>query len=469
MLKSLHRNDTQTLPYIATKNWNLSNVVNEDLILMEHTGSDGPPVAIEYLDYRTTNPIVQYGCNLAKEQQDLNKIVPRTGLKTTGIFYPELDPKNDDGTYQRVVYSQIVSTFYNNYRNPVEMWGMEEIDFDKSQTKKFVADKFKMFAIPRIVFGEKVIENTVVLYDTTTDNDYTITDDGHCNLFAGTNLFSHQQEVRSHDNEFDLGFDYFCEEYNSSTSSIPESPISLSVESGSAILLWQTGSKFQNTGFFVVQRSLDGLNYSNFSNVLPTPVELVTNYTDTTVTSSIDGTTYWYRVASVNEYDTSSFSNTASITFTSLNARWPNNFVASPWEYISGPYHPPSFDWSSGGFTDSSASFQVSASHYGLNESLPLLYSASTVGTYTGIQTSASIHLYSHLFYGINGGYFGSIQISQSGVGIFSHRTLYGNHDDVFSFVLSSGINTPLIVNIEGSIYPWYDATIYMKGSFTIP
>ena len=162
MLKSLHRNDTSTIPYIATKQQKLSNTANEDLILMEHTGSDGLPVAIEYLNYKTISPIISYGCNLAKEQQDLDRVVPRTGLKTTGIFYPELDPINNDGTYQRVVYSQIVSTFYNNYRDPTKMWGMEEIDFEKSQTKKFVADKFKMFAIPRIIFGEKVLENTVV-------------------------------------------------------------------------------------------------------------------------------------------------------------------------------------------------------------------------------------------------------------------------------------------------------------------
>ena len=53
--------------------------------------------------------------------------------------------------------------YSNNYYNPTKIWGMEEIDFEKSQTKKFVSDKFKMFEIPRAVFGEKIIENTVVL------------------------------------------------------------------------------------------------------------------------------------------------------------------------------------------------------------------------------------------------------------------------------------------------------------------
>ena len=413
MLKSLHKNDTQTIPYIATKNWELSNVANEDLILMEHSGSDGFPVAIEYLDYGPTQILVSYGCNLAKEQQDLDKIIPRSGLKTTGIFYPELDLKNTDGTYQRVVYSQIATTFYNRFRDPTKMWGMEEIDFERSQTKRFIADKFKLFDIPQIVFGEKVLENTVVLYDTTTDNDYIITDDGHCNLFAGTNLFSRQQEVRHIKNEFALGFDYFCDGYNNNTGSPngdinltaslwatpvltaslyagsqslvtwsyeltnndffllqrsvdsgstwpnnyllpssslqyvdtvvvtfgdywyrvaatsyfgiglfsnigtvhipgvpPLSPINLTVVSGSAILNWTIGSI--DTDYYHIEKSINptGSGYSYFG------TSSTTTDTDNTVTSSLRGTTYWYQVAAVNEWGTSSFSNTASITFT---------------------------------------------------------------------------------------------------------------------------------------------------------
>ena len=51
---------------------------------------------------------------------------------------------------------------------------MENIDFDKSQTLKFVSDKFKLFDIPQLVFGEKILEYTVKLFDRTTDNDYII-------------------------------------------------------------------------------------------------------------------------------------------------------------------------------------------------------------------------------------------------------------------------------------------------------
>ena len=195
MLKSLHKDDTQLTPFVVTKNWELSNVTNEDLILMEHSGSDGPPVALEYLDYTPEGPMIAYGCNIAKEQQDLDKVQFRDGVKLSGIFYPDTDPTNPDGTYQRVVYSQVVNMFYNTFRDPTKMWGLEEIDFEKSQTKKFVADRFKLYEIPQIIFGEKMLEYSVTLFDRTTDNDYVITDDGHNNLFAGPNIFSHQQEI----------------------------------------------------------------------------------------------------------------------------------------------------------------------------------------------------------------------------------------------------------------------------------
>lgn len=216
MLKSLNKNDTQITPFIATKNWELSNVANDDLILMEHSGSDGLPVALEYLDYEPNFVISSSGCNISLENQTLDKALVRSGLKTDGIFYPDSDPQNYDGTYQRLIYSQVVTMFYNNYRDPTKLWGLEEIDLEKSQTKKFIVDKFKILNIPQQVFGEKIIENTVTLFDTTTDNNYTIIDDGNCNLFAGTNLFSHQQELGNYPNQIISGSEPECNNYNNS-------------------------------------------------------------------------------------------------------------------------------------------------------------------------------------------------------------------------------------------------------------
>jgi len=213
MNKLLRKDDTQTTPFIVTKNWELSNVTNEDSILMEHSGSDGPPVAMEYLIFGPNSATTASGCNIALEQQSADLIAYRDGLKLSGIFYPDAEPVNLDGTYQRIVYAQVINMFYNNYRNPTKMWGIEQIDFDKSQTKRFLSDKFKMFEIPHYVYGDKMIPKSIVMYDNTTDNNYVITDDGNCNLFAGPNLFSHQQELGNYSNQYVSGSNGYCNLY----------------------------------------------------------------------------------------------------------------------------------------------------------------------------------------------------------------------------------------------------------------
>jgi hypothetical protein len=88
----------------------------------------------------------------------------------------------------------------------------------------------------------------------------------------------------------------------------PLGPYHLVVTSGSAILTWQSGSS--NQDYFAIQKSLDGDSYIDLD------VSTVVNYTDVLVSASVFGNTYWYQVAAVNAYGTSSFSNTASITFT---------------------------------------------------------------------------------------------------------------------------------------------------------
>jgi hypothetical protein len=302
MLKSLHKDDTQTIPFVVTKNWELSNVTNEDLIIMEHSGSDGLPVALEYINYGILNPVTASGCNISLEQQELDLASFKDGLKITGIFYPESDPQNPDGTYQRCVYTQVVGMFYNNRRDPTKIWGLEELDFENSQTKRFVADKFKMFEIPQIVFGEKIIENTVTLFDTTTDNNYTIIDDGNCNLFAGINLFSHQQELGTYLNNFVTGSSNACDFYN--IISIPSTPV-LSISnvlySPYLYLTWNIND--WPVSNYILERSVDGINYNVSHSINGI------NFLDTNVSSS---TTYWYKVYAANLFGTSSFSNVVS-------------------------------------------------------------------------------------------------------------------------------------------------------------
>ena len=217
MLKSLNKNDTLNTPFTMTKEWNLSNIGNDDLVLYEHTSSIGGEleVAIEFIDFGngSTFPFVNSSCSLALEQQIGDFARYREGRKLSGLFYPDTEPKNLDSTYKRMVYNQVQNLFYNDYRDPTKVWGMENIDIDKSQVKKFLQDKFVLLDVPTIIMGEKIVPNTVKLVDDTSDNEYIIRDDGKCNLLIGYNIFSKQQELRTFGNTFNSGSDSTCNSY----------------------------------------------------------------------------------------------------------------------------------------------------------------------------------------------------------------------------------------------------------------
>jgi hypothetical protein len=211
MLKRLNKTDTVTSPFVVTKDWNLSNTINDWVILTEHSG--GIPIALEYETYLPTTASLNSSCNIATEQQGNDKILYREGQKATGLFYPDTEIVNLDGTYKRMVYSQIHNIFYNSFRDPTKIWGLEYLDFENSQTKRFLSDKFKLYDVPTNVFGEKIVPSSVVIYNQTLDNDYSIVDDGKGNLFAISNLFSRQQELGDFNNEFTSGSNYDCGVY----------------------------------------------------------------------------------------------------------------------------------------------------------------------------------------------------------------------------------------------------------------
>jgi len=218
MIKSLKRNQILLTPFVATKQWNISNTSNESLIILESTGSnDGLPVALTFIDYTESSSYVNSNCDIALEQQDSDVIDSVSGLKVVGIFYPDTEPQNFDGTYKRSIYAQVKTMFYNSYVDPTKIWGIENIDFELSKTKRHLSDQFQLINIPRNVFGDVINKNTVVMYDTTQDNDYVITDDGSGNLLAGTNLFSRQQEIGESKNYFVTGSSSYCNSYVSSS------------------------------------------------------------------------------------------------------------------------------------------------------------------------------------------------------------------------------------------------------------
>ena len=200
MIKSLKKYQIQLTPFDATKNWSINNIDNDNVLLTE----DDYPIALEFIDYGDGSdyPITNSFCDIALEQQGTDLATIEDGLNVQGIFYPDSEPQNQDGTYKRSIYHQVQTMFYNTYLDPTKIWGSENIDFELSKTKRLLTDQFRLFDIPRIVFGDKMTPNSITMFDNTLDNYYTITDDGNGNLVAGTNLFSKQQEVGEYDNQF---------------------------------------------------------------------------------------------------------------------------------------------------------------------------------------------------------------------------------------------------------------------------
>ncbi len=201
MIKNFKRSDIQNTPFVATKPWVLTSFHNQDLLIIEEI-QDEIPIAQEFIDYEGGDdfPILNRECNIALEQQTRDLVIYEEGEKSQGLFYPELESKNLNGTYKRLVYTQIKNAFYNDLQNPTKIFGLENIDLQLSNTKKFLSEKFRSFNISKNFFGEKMSENSIVLIDNALDDNFEIIDDGDGNIVAKENLFSKIQEVRSHAN-----------------------------------------------------------------------------------------------------------------------------------------------------------------------------------------------------------------------------------------------------------------------------
>jgi hypothetical protein len=195
MIKRINPNNLLTTPFVAAKEWSLYNVQNDDVILME--GDTEEPLAMDYVDYYGDSPLLNRNCNIALEQQDSDLVNYQEAEKRTGLFYPEQEERNNDGSYKRLVWNQTNAAFYNTFNNPTQIFGLEHIDFPLGKTNRFISEFFRIFNIPRKMFGDKIVEGSVRLYDNILDDDVTITDDGYSNLIAKRNIFSKIQELRS--------------------------------------------------------------------------------------------------------------------------------------------------------------------------------------------------------------------------------------------------------------------------------
>jgi hypothetical protein len=203
MIKNLNKDDIQVTPFIAQKSWNLQNLDDEDLILWM-SGSLTGELSVIYTDYGdgSTTPYVNSSSYLALQQQDVNSYITyQRGIKKSGTFFTEgmieyvsgSNPRNQDGSYMRVVYNTHQRLFFNTYDNPTELLGLENINLSSSM--RLLTDAMDVFSLNKSNFGEKIVPNSVVIYDNQFDEAYTIVDDGKTNLILSGSYFNKFQEL----------------------------------------------------------------------------------------------------------------------------------------------------------------------------------------------------------------------------------------------------------------------------------
>ena len=206
MIKPIIPQNIILTPLVVSNNLNLHNSINEDLVLLE----DGThTVASEYVDYFNYNgngsPPENSDCSIALEQQTGDLIIFRAAISQSGRFDASNDPTNLDGTYKRLVYTQIYNSFYNPYKNPLELFGLNNIDIPLSKTIRTVNDSFLTMNVPPSIFGNTIVPSSISITNLPLDDNMTINDDGYGNLIVGNDLFFRIQELRNFGNIFFSG------------------------------------------------------------------------------------------------------------------------------------------------------------------------------------------------------------------------------------------------------------------------
>jgi hypothetical protein len=282
MLKTINPRNIILTPIKTTKKWTLNNNANSDLILLD--GYTETSIVWEYTGNYTDDG------NIALEQIQFDGNIDfQVGTSGSGHFDESTEPQNSDGTYTRLVYSQIYNTFYNSSHNPAKTFGLENIDFGLSKTNRHIHDNFLLINVPRKIFGETILPNSVMINNFSTDDAVVVYDDGFGNMLAGNNIFYRIQEVRHFENI------------------IPYVPLPINLEAasgdGQVGLIWTVASGA--TSYHVKRSTTVGGSYTTVGTTTSV------SFTDTTVTN---GTTYYYVVSALNAGDESANSNQATAT-----------------------------------------------------------------------------------------------------------------------------------------------------------
>jgi len=327
MIKQIDPQNIIITPFVAVKDWSLSSIQNDELVLIEQSASvQEIPVAMDYVDYASSYSFLNRDCNIALEQQEVNEVIYREGERRSGIFYPDIEPLNPDGTYKRLIYSQIEKAFYNYYGNFTQIFGIENVDFLLGRTERFLSEHLREFSVPQYIFGDKISKKSIQLVDNSLDDIVSVTDDGFGNLYAGQNLFSRIQEVRSFENVVLSGSaSHSCSGPLYEITGSPSALVARSTASNvggipavpySMSLYWIDNS-YTEDGFHIYRTvTTDNIAWTSWALVGTTTASIVTNvvYTDTISSAFISAS---YKVAAFNILGDSDYSNTSSVNISS--------------------------------------------------------------------------------------------------------------------------------------------------------
>ena len=206
MLKSFNNSDIQVTPFVAEKQWEIKNTVNEDLVLWI-SGSLSGSITHTYIDYEdgTSTPITNSYCSIALQQQSAQlPLLYQQGLNNlSSSFYAvnspryyssEENPVNlTDKSYKRLVYNTHKNLFYNTGENFTTLLGLENINL--SSSVRLLTDTMEVFTLTAMEYGEKIVPNSVKIIDSQLDQEYVIVDDGNTNLILSGSYFGKFQEL----------------------------------------------------------------------------------------------------------------------------------------------------------------------------------------------------------------------------------------------------------------------------------
>jgi len=170
---------------------------------------NGPPYRFDLsIDVPFTNSL----CNLCLEQSDDNFVTIEDGLKVEQFvkFNPNIEQQNLNDTYKRITYDQIKNLFYNDSKDPTKLLGLENLDTFLDGKSRVLYDKIKVVTIPQAYFGDRIMENSVEIIEDSSDQTYTIIDDGQGNLYVKENVFG----IIVSDQNKDINYFHSCSYIN---------------------------------------------------------------------------------------------------------------------------------------------------------------------------------------------------------------------------------------------------------------